>query len=295
MDNKINFQEEKLARTISTKLTFHMVLINGMHIRYVTAGDGEPLLLLHGANFGWGAWYTNIAALAKHFYVYALDLPGAGASTKIDFFEADLDRDFVHLVESFIAIQQLRHFVVVAHSFGGWIALKLRASKKFDIRRMVIVDTVGLSTFVPRQYTLVPSVLIRRLIVPFFMPLSYKRVEYLLKSALKQKESLEMSFIEYVYLSLKDDPRAHPLLFMNRLSHDTRRGKLLLTHTLDIACTPLLLIMGNCDPLLPVRTITQMFSHSTQAEIVIFSDSGHVPPLERPRQFNETVLKFLQS
>lgn len=49
-------------------------------LHYYEAGDGEPLILVHGIGQTSYTWRNNYAALAKHFHVYALDLPGHGFS-----------------------------------------------------------------------------------------------------------------------------------------------------------------------------------------------------------------------
>lgn len=49
-------------------------------LHYVSAGDGAPLVLIHGGFGSWLHWRDNIAALAQHHTVFALDLPGFGLS-----------------------------------------------------------------------------------------------------------------------------------------------------------------------------------------------------------------------
>jgi len=73
--------EQTLANSLGIELAIKQIPIGAHKINYLVAGKGEPLLLIHGANFGWGVWYPNIPELAKHFTVYAIDLPGAGHSS----------------------------------------------------------------------------------------------------------------------------------------------------------------------------------------------------------------------
>jgi pimeloyl-ACP methyl ester carboxylesterase len=49
-------------------------------LHYVSAGNGTPLILIHGGFGSWLHWRDNIAALAQHHTVFALDLPGFGLS-----------------------------------------------------------------------------------------------------------------------------------------------------------------------------------------------------------------------
>ncbi|MCH7477635.1 MAG: alpha/beta fold hydrolase, partial [SAR324 cluster bacterium] len=56
--------------------------VNGMNIHYATAGEGPPVVLLHGLGASHLSWQENIAALAESFTVYAMDIPGHGDSVK---------------------------------------------------------------------------------------------------------------------------------------------------------------------------------------------------------------------
>jgi 2-hydroxy-6-oxonona-2,4-dienedioate hydrolase len=62
------------------KLRF--VDIEGARTRYYEDGDGEPLVLIHGGQFGslysLDSWSLNLAGLTRHFRVYALDKLGQG-------------------------------------------------------------------------------------------------------------------------------------------------------------------------------------------------------------------------
>lgn len=60
----------------------HFVDVDGTRTRYYEDGAGEPLVLVHGGNFGSGysldCWSLNFSTLARHFRVYALDKLGQG-------------------------------------------------------------------------------------------------------------------------------------------------------------------------------------------------------------------------
>ena len=60
----------------------HRVSLNGVKWRYLRAGSGPALLLVHGLmGYSW-SWRFNMRELAKHFTVYAPDLPGCGFSQR---------------------------------------------------------------------------------------------------------------------------------------------------------------------------------------------------------------------
>ncbi|MDT5017493.1 MAG: hypothetical protein QOD39_3653, partial [Mycobacterium sp.] len=62
------------------------VLVDGLATSYLEAGRGDPVVLLHGGEFGVNAelgWEHNIAALAANHRVLALDMLGFGDSAKV--------------------------------------------------------------------------------------------------------------------------------------------------------------------------------------------------------------------
>lgn len=65
-------------------VTHHRARVNGIRMHYVTAGKGEPLLLLHGTPKTHYYWYRLIPLLSAHFSIIAPDLRGFGDTDKPD-------------------------------------------------------------------------------------------------------------------------------------------------------------------------------------------------------------------
>src|SRR3989344_1127805 len=108
--------EEALAQTLGIPYTIAQDTIGPYSINYFKAGQGRPLLLIHGANIGWGQWYRNIPELAKRSEVWALDLPGAGRSSRVDYSKLDPQKDLVEVVEKFVRVHNLRDFHIIGAS-----------------------------------------------------------------------------------------------------------------------------------------------------------------------------------
>src|SRR5947209_14227021 len=110
-------------------LAGHLTEIGGLQLHYSQAGQGRPLLLLHGLLGGSFCWRFNIEALAEKYGVYALDLPGAGLSdapTETDCsMSTQADRAF-----QFIQKLNLRDLTVFGTSWGGAVALLLARSEE---------------------------------------------------------------------------------------------------------------------------------------------------------------------
>ena len=95
-------------------------------LRYYEAGEGHPLILLHGSGpgaTGWSNFSGNIEALAKHFHVYAVDMPGWGESDPC----TKEKLDHIGATIQFMDTLGIEKAAVVGNSMGGIIALALAA------------------------------------------------------------------------------------------------------------------------------------------------------------------------
>src|SRR5881227_1968616 len=98
------------------------VTIDGARMRYLRAGSGPPLILLHGLMGYSFSWRFNIPALAKDFTVFALDLLGTGFSDR----PAQLDCRLCSVAErvlQFIDAAGISSFDLLGTSHGGAVAI----------------------------------------------------------------------------------------------------------------------------------------------------------------------------
>jgi pimeloyl-ACP methyl ester carboxylesterase len=109
---------------------------NNTKLRYLKAGQGEPLILLHTIRTQLDYFQYVIPALAKNHTVYALDLPGHGYSS-IDT-KATYDEPFIRrAIVSFIENQDLKGVTLVGESIGGVLALTVASALPERISRVV--------------------------------------------------------------------------------------------------------------------------------------------------------------
>jgi len=288
--------EEKLIRSIDTKITARNVYIDNYKIHYVTAGSGQPLLLIHGATIGWGQWYPNIAEFAKYFKVYALDLPGSGYSTKIDFRKANLKESFVDVVQKFIKIKNLEKSSIIGHSIGGWVAIKLALMEKPLVNKMVLVNSLGFSDYVPLQQRFLGAYPIAKILASTVMSPSRENMKKFLSGVLydSSPQSLTEEFINYFHRGVSESKSSHPLLFINGMMRNFKmREELTLKESLSKINIPTLIVNGANDPIIPVSKARKAFRLIPHAHIETFLNTGHVPSIERSDEFNTLVIKYL--
>jgi pimeloyl-ACP methyl ester carboxylesterase len=110
-------------------------------IEVLEAGEGSPLLFLHGAG-GIVAWEGVLPLLSSKRRVYAPLLPGFGASTGLECLEDQFDL-FMHGFDVIEALGLERPYVV-GESFGGWMAAEMAALRPKEIGRLALIAPVGL-------------------------------------------------------------------------------------------------------------------------------------------------------
>ncbi|MGB1880892.1 MAG: alpha/beta fold hydrolase, partial [Gammaproteobacteria bacterium] len=92
--------------------------LEGVRLHYVSAGAGEPVVLLHGWPQSWFEWRLVIPLLSPHYRVIAPDLRGLGDSSRpaAGYDTETLAADIWRLMTEHL---QLPHFIAVGHDWGG--------------------------------------------------------------------------------------------------------------------------------------------------------------------------------
>ena len=118
------------------------IKVDGRDVLYYTAGQGEPLVVIHGGGGDARTWKYNIAELAEKYTVYAPDLPGYGGSQPLDgdYYIPELS-DFV---DKFARSLGLERFYIIGHSLGGGIALNYTLKFPQKIKKLVLVSSLCL-------------------------------------------------------------------------------------------------------------------------------------------------------
>jgi len=142
--------EMRVLKTVKSSLLRRQVPIsNGNFINTVIAGQGPPLVLIHGFGGGVGIWVANIDYLAKHFTVYACDLLGFGRSSRPAFKGTSADEGeefFLSAMKEWADALGLKKFTLLGHSMGGFLAglFAIRWPERLD--RLILADPWGVPT-----------------------------------------------------------------------------------------------------------------------------------------------------
>lgn len=109
---------------------------------YIAAGNGQPVVLLHGSAAGGITWYGVIGPLSHHWRVIAPDVVGYGESDKPS---AAYDRPyFATWLRAFLDVLDLPKVSLIGSSQGGAIALQFALENPERVDRLVLADSAGL-------------------------------------------------------------------------------------------------------------------------------------------------------
>jgi pimeloyl-ACP methyl ester carboxylesterase len=112
--------------------------VNGVKLHYLTAGKGEPVILLHGYAQNSHMWRPLMVELAKSRLVIAPDLRGFGQSSKpADGYDKKTMAQDVHALAASLGFNRT---TVVGHDIGLMVAYAYAAQYPTEVDRIVLMD-----------------------------------------------------------------------------------------------------------------------------------------------------------
>ena len=121
-------------------LRHHTVQANGIRQHYVEAGEGEPVILLHGFPETWYAWRKQIPALSQHFRLIVPDLRGYGETDKPP---SGYDkRTMAADIRALMDVLGIERASLVGHDRGARVATRFAKDHPHAIRRLAVLDNI---------------------------------------------------------------------------------------------------------------------------------------------------------
>ncbi|MHB8105046.1 MAG: alpha/beta fold hydrolase [Dehalococcoidales bacterium] len=118
------------------------IKVNSWQAHYLKAGNGPPVVLIHGGASDARDWIGTMTALSGHFSFYALDLLGYGQSEKNE--SGYYLSDFTDFLVGFIDALKLEKPALAGHSLGGRFCLDVAIKNQTKVSKLVLIDTTGL-------------------------------------------------------------------------------------------------------------------------------------------------------
>ncbi|KAH9297735.1 hypothetical protein KI387_029417, partial [Taxus chinensis] len=165
--------EQRLLSTVKTPYVQEEVNIGsgppGSKVRWFRSSSSEPrfintvtfeppaengssaptLVMVHGYGASQGFFFRNFDALASRFRVIAIDQLGWGASSRPDFTcksTEETESWFIDSFEEWREVKNLDNFILLGHSFGGYVAAKYAIKHPEHVRHLILVGPAGFTT-----------------------------------------------------------------------------------------------------------------------------------------------------
>ena len=230
-----------------------------MNVAYLRRGEGKDLVFLHGYLSCKESFYPQIGYFSRHFRVTAPDFPGFGKSDRLP--AAWSVGDYADWLEGFFKEQGIVFPYVIAHSFGGRVALKCLARGLID--RAVLTGCAGIVKKRTMAYRIrVGGYHLVKRVSPRFAEAHFGSREYRSLSPLMRE-----SYKKIVNEDLREEA-----------------GRI---------ARPVLYLYGERDKETPLSSGRILHECTAGSKLAVFKGCGHFAHLEEPLLFNLAAEEFL--
>lgn len=250
------------------------ITVKGLETEYLDTGDGIPVLLLHGWGSSYDVYKGVIAALSDRCRTVALNFPGCGGSETMKT-PWTLD-DYCGFVSEFMEKVGLSDPVMIGHSHGGRVILKMAAEKLVNPVKIVLLDSAGL------------------------IPKKSMRQKMRIKSFKAIKKVLTMPVIKNHSEGLLNKARRHyGSADYNAAPEVLRKTMVSLVNTdlrdiISAISCPTLLIWGEKDTATPLSDAKIIESLIPDAGLCVIEGAGHYSFCEQPYKAAAILKSFIK-
>ncbi len=285
----IGFLAATSGSTEPGRLRFVSVPTAVGRISTLTAGEGDPVVCLHGLGGTKASFMTTVSALAGRYRVIAIDLPGFGDSDK----PLTAAYDSAYFAEATVALLDelgIERARLIGNSMGGRVAIEVGLRAPDRVEQMALLSPAMawlrdrnlkwlLALPLPRLGLLQPTPraivepIVRRLIPGGDRGWSAAGVDEFLRSYLTAAG--RFAFYESARSIYMDEPNGDDGFW----------------HRLEALGCGSMFVWGRQDQLVPIAFMKHVERALPQARHVGL-DCGHVPQMEAPRQTHQAILRF---
>ena len=231
-----------------------------IEININVAGEGSPVLLLHGWGCSNEIFKQIQAVLATSYKTYNFDFPGFGKSDEPT--EVWGTEEYTRMVEQFVKENHIERPALVGHSFGGRISI-IFASRN-ETSRVVLVDAAGIKPKRPFKY--------------YWKVYTFKTMKWLCNTFLPKKTAQAIIDKRRKGAGSSDYNNASPKMraILSKVVNED------LTPLLPKIKAPTLLFWGNMDTATPLSDAKKMEKLIPDAGLVVAHGTGHFSFLDNP-------------
>lgn len=252
------------------------VQVGPHRIRYLTGGEGPPLVFVHGVATQAADSAPLFRPLMKGRRLYAPDLLGYGKSDKPRNASYSVAMQ-AEIVRGFMDAAGLREADMIGVSMGGWVALRIAAERPERVRRLVLVSSAGLQYGTELTETSFSATNLDELRASF--ALQSDRLGWLPDFILRDmlRRSRQKAWVT------------------RRSMRSMLAGDDLLDRKLERVRMPVLLVWGTNDRIVPFTLAAAMQREMPQARLVALEGCGHLAIIECRGEAMEAIVRFLRA
>ena len=262
---------------------------------YKQVSGKKTILLLHGAGCDSTmlSWKEVFHAFTDDFSVYAFDFLGYGNSDKADDLVGDKFYDtHIACVKSVVEHYNLSDFIIAGLSMGGAVAIGFALIYPEKVKALIPVDSWGLSEKMPFHrfsYWYVNHTNLTLLQYRLCAKYRWLAKWSLSFALIGNKAVITDSLVDEVMQSCHGDMAGKSMLNYQRSSADKYRSKPYYLESLKNFKKPVIYIIGEKDPLVPLKDIYKAAEETPNSKVAVFKGCKHWSIKERPQRFCRIV------
>lgn len=278
-------------------LAHAQVPVAGLPLHYVSAGEGPPVVLVHGQGENWATWQRVIPALARTRRVYAIDLPGAGDSGRQGRI-AEPTSFYSDLLAGFLDQLGLADVALVGNSHGGLVSLRLALAGGGRVARLCLVDSAALGRET-NPLLIALSLPVVGELASAWCSTHWGAAQFtwmLAQVSFSQPHRIPTAWYENVARLARTPGHLREGVIAAVRSHLGAAGQReILLEELPRLDMPTLLVWGAEDRVVPWRHGADAVGRLKHGKLVVIPDCGHLPQVEQPEAFVAALLAFLDA
>jgi len=258
------------------------IYLGPLRLYYEEAGEGQPLIMIHGATQDTLSWHDTARHFAGTHRVYAVDLPGHGKSALRDGRPTRMSEEHADTIWQFMQAKGIEQPILVGHSMGAGISIMLSVEHPEAVKGVVAVD--GGAAFRGPTGVHYSADILRstEVNVTDWLETMFHSVLGRTTSEARRKEMAFDSTRCSPYVQFSD-LLTYTSLNLNEHLHRVRR--------------PVHYIMGEDDwsttPAMAQETSERLRALGVDSDCVVLDGIGHIPHWEQPEAFNRVLEQVL--
>ena len=273
------------------------ITTNGVKLHYVTQGEGDLMLMLHGFPEFWYSWRHQIPEFAKNYKVVALDLRGYNDSDKPADKSAYVMDEFIRDVEGVIKGLGYDKCILVGHDWGGAIAWNFAYAHPEMVERLIILNLPHPAKFAEGMRN--PQQLLRSSYMFFFQipwlpefliqSSDYQPIETAIKGMAVNKSAITKEDLEaYKDAAAKRGAMTATLNYYRNIFQQRMTSQ-----DWSVLSVPTLMIWGEKDTALGKELTYGTEAYVRDFQIKYIPDCSHWVQQEQPQLVNQYMREFL--